>query len=70
MKGWTMSESGIIRSGITRLTLHRYDRLHYAIDCESCGWKIANLNANKSGGEILDAIDNHYRKFHHLSELR
>lgn len=47
-----------------RYSLHRYGRLHFAIDCEDCNRKIANLTPNKSGGELLDRIEEHEQRHH------
>lgn len=50
--------------GAGRYTLYRYERLHFAVDCEDCNNKIAGLTPNTISGELLDRIDAHETKFH------
>lgn len=47
-----------------RYTLYEYNSLHWAIDCEDCNYKIANLTPNFSGGEIVDRINRHKELWH------
>jgi hypothetical protein len=47
-----------------RYSLYRYEDDHWAIDCEPCGVKIANLQPGTYGSVIIDRLTTHDRGQH------
>lgn len=45
-------------------TLYRYDRLHFAIDCEACNVKVANLTPGSTGWGLLERLEEHRASVH------
>ena len=48
----------------SRYTLYRYGDYHFAIDCEDCDRKIANLRPERSSAFTVDRINDHEVKYH------
>lgn len=52
-----------------RYTIHIYGDHHFAVDCETCGGKVANMYAGgHTTGEVMDRINQHERKYHPREE--
>lgn len=48
----------------SRYTIYRYSPEHFAIDCEDCNVKLANLKVDSDTAELLDRINTHERTVH------
>ena len=57
-----------IRGLSLRYTLFRYAHKRYAVDCNDCEVKIANLNSNTISKELLDRLEVHELAFHATEE--